>query len=227
MRPRIWDADYCLLLGLAATVGQFSAKYVEADMKILDFGCGAKPYRGLLPENCTYIGVDTCRSKYADIIIEPGQPVPLPDASVDCIISTQVVCLVPQYGFYMRECRRLLRQEGRMLITTHGAWTYHPASGGDYYRFTQDGLRYILQEGGFEVETMTPIVGTLGTGLHLRQLIFNGWLKRRPLGGWTAKLLNILTNVRILIEDRLSPVGTRMSSPVILAAIAYPVRHNE
>lgn len=223
LRPRIWDPDYCLLRGLADAVKGFASKHVEPGMQVIDFGCGGKPYRSLFPESSEYIGVDTCSNPYADVVIEPGEAVPLPDAVADCIISTQVVYLIPEFKPYLRECRRLLRPEGRMFITSHGTWTYHPASGGDYYRFTQDGLRHILNEAGFQVETISPIVGTLGTGLHLRQLVFNAWLRRIPFGGGVAKLLNMITNVRIIIEDKISPFGTRMSSPVIFAAIARPI----
>lgn len=223
IHPRIWDADYCLLRGLADVIAEFASEHVRSGMKVIDFGCGGKPYRSIFPENCEYIGVDTHSNPHADVHIEPGQVVPLPDAVTDRIISTQVVYLIPEYKFYLQECRRLLRPEGKLFITSHGTWTYHPASGGDYYRFTQDGLRHILKEAGFEVEIMSPIVGTLGTGLHLRQLVFNAWLRKIPLGGGIAKLLNIFTNARILIEDKFSPWGTRMSSPVILAAIARPI----
>jgi len=220
IRPRLWDPAYCLLRGLADSVGRFAAKHAKPGMTVVDFGCGAKPYRGLFPENCDYIGVDATSSPYADIVIQPGQPVPLPGASVDIILSTQVVYLIPEYSDYLNECRRLLRQNGLLLITTHGTWTYHPASGGDYYRFTQDGLRHILLKAGFEIDTIAPVVGTLGTGLHLRQLVFNAWLGKLPLGKLLASLLNIATNCRIALEDRLTPTGTRMSSPVVLVALA-------
>ena len=224
LHPRIWDADYCLLRGLADAVARFACEHSSPGMTVIDFGCGAKPYRSLFPQDCKYIGVDTCPNLHADLVIDPGQAVPLPDASATLIISTQVVYLIPDYSDYLRECSRLLNAEGRMLITTHGTWTYHPASGGDYYRFTQDGFRHILRNAGFETESMEPIVGTLGTGLHLRQLVFNAWLRHVPLGGWAARLLNIITNCRILIEDRLSPKGTKMASPVIYAAVARLAR---
>ena len=220
LSPYLWNVDYCLLRGLADAVKTFAEKYIKSDMKIIDFGCGGKPYRNFFPENVEYIGIDACPSPYVDIVIEPGQPVPLAAATADCIISTQVVYLIPDYKPYLRECRRLLHDDGRLLITSHGTWTYHPASGGDYYRFTQDGMRHILDEAGFEIEHLSPIVGTLGTGLHLRQLVFNAWLQKIPGGAVFALLFNIITNLRIIIEDKLCPWGTRMSSPVIFFAIA-------
>lgn len=217
--PRLWDADYCLLKGLVKVVSDFSLKYVKAEKTIIDFGCGAKPYRTLFSATCRYIGVDACDNPHAEILIEPGERVPLDDGFADVILSTQVVYLIPEFDLYLKECRRLLNSDGRLFITTHGTWTHHPASGGDYYRFTHDGLRHILKRSGFEIEEIQPIVGTLGTGLHLRQLVFNSWLKRCGLGP-VANVLNVLTNLRIVFEDKITPYGTRMSSPVIYAAVA-------
>lgn len=226
LHPRIWNADYCLLRGLNAAVTKFSADYIKPNMTVIDFGCGAKPYRSLFPQNCDYIGIDVVANPFADLVVKPGQPVPLSTASVDLIISTQVVYLIPEYSDYLRECHRLLKSEGKMLITTHGTWTYHPASGGDYYRFTQDGLRYVLSKVGFQTELIYPIIGTLGTGLHLRQLVFNAWLRHLPLGRLISNLLNIIINCQIQLEDKFSPTGTKMSSPVIFAAIAQPANLN-
>lgn len=221
LRPRFWDADYCLLAGLVVEIKKFVAQNVAPGMTVLDFGCGAKPYRSLFPYQCKYVGVDTCDNQHADFVINPGEKVPLADDMFDCVISTQVVYLIPDYHDYLVEVKRLLKPDGRLFISSHGTWTHHSASGGDYYRFTKDGLRYILEEAGFVAESMTPVVGTLGTGLHLRQLVFNHWFRKIPLIGESlAKMLNIFTNARICIEDKLTPSGTRISSPVIIACVA-------
>ena len=222
LHPRIWDADYCLLRGLATEVADFADKHTSIGMTVIDIGCGAKPYRSLFPDKCEYIGVDTCENPHADLIIDSSEPIPFGDAKADCIFSTQVIYLIPEYMIYLRECRRLLKPEGRIFISTHGTWTYHPASGGDYYRFTHEGLKYILENAGFEVEAINPVVGTLGAGLHLRQLVFVAWLSKIPYTKPIIGLLNILTNLRILFDDKISPIGTKMSSPVILTAICKP-----
>lgn len=223
LQPRFWDPDYCLLTGLVREIENFVARNIESTMTVLDYGCGAKPYRQLFPEECEYIGVDTCINEHADFVIKPGESIPLPDGMFDCVISTQVVYLIPDYLEYLFEIKRLLKPEGRLFISSHGTWTHHAASGGDYYRFTKDGLGYILDKSGFVVEDITPIVGTLGTGLHLRQLVFNNWMRKIPVfGKLLASILNIFTNARIVLEDKLTPIGTRLSSPVIIACVAHP-----
>lgn len=222
IKPRIWDSDYCQLKALATQVRSFAEKYVSTDSTVLDIGCGAKPYQPLLPSACRYVGIDTGDNPFADISVGANGQIPLEDGLGNILISTQVVYLVENYPDYLSECRRLIDSNGVMLLTTLGTWTYHPASGGDYYRFTQDGVKSILGKAGFEVISLVPIVGTLGTGLHLRQIVFNSWLRRLRLGV-VANLLNVFYNLRIVIEDRICPEGTRMAAPVAWSVIAKPV----
>lgn len=219
LHPRLWQSDYCLLAGLVKQVKDFSKRYAQAGMMIVDMGCGAKPYRPLFPKECRYIGVDVSNNPYADVLEEIGHQVTLPADSADLILSTQVVYLIKDYDFYLAECQRILKPGGFMMLTSHGTWTHHPASGGDYYRFTRDGLKHILESNGFEVCYCAPIVGTLGTGLHLRQLVFNSWLNKLHLS-FFANLMNIFVNCRIIVEDWLSPIGTSFSCPVIIACVA-------
>jgi hypothetical protein len=222
LKPNIFDFDYCLLIGLVKNIKKFIKFYVTDSMTIIDYGCGAMPYKKLFPESTNYIGIDSCINPYADIVVENNELIPLNNNVADIIISTQVVYLINDYNIYLNECRRLIKDSGQLYITTHGTWTHHPASGGDYYRFTMQGLSYILSKAGFKILEIYPIVGTLGTGLHLRQLVFNSWLSKTFLGKYFIPILNIYYNFRIYISDLLSPYGTRMSSPVIYTCIAVP-----
>ena len=222
IRPRLWQADYVFLSGLAENVRRFATSYATEALTVVDFGCGAKPYRPFFSINCRYVGIDMAGNPHADIQLTLGEKVPLPAGTADLLLSTQVVYLVPDFDSYLEECRRLLKPTGRMLLTTLGTWTYHPASGGDYYRFTQDGVRYILKKHGFALETLEPVVGTLGTGLHLRQLVFNSWFRRAHLD-LVAAAFNVICNLRICLEDKISPHGTRMAAPVNFCAVARPV----
>lgn len=222
VNPSLWDVDYCLLRGLRIEVESFSRSHAASGMTIVDLGCGAKPYRPLFPSDCTYVGVDSSESTDTDIVVKPGAPLPIATGTVDLILSTQVLYKVKDVRFFLSECHRILKPSGRILLTTHGTWTHHPATGGDYFRFTHQGLKHFLEDAGFKPLTMTPVVGTLGTGLHLRQLLFNAWLRRARLSA-LAPFLNIWTNLRIMAEDAVTPEGSRLSSPVILSCIASPL----
>jgi SAM-dependent methyltransferase len=219
LKPRIYDNDYCLLNGVVKEMRYFLDHHVGESSTVVDYGCGAKPYQSMFPDSTKYIGVDIGSNPMADIAIDTNQRVPLEDNKADIIISTSVIVHIPEYLDYLNECKRLLKDEGFLFITCPATWTHHPGSGGDYYRFTQDGMKYIMEESGFEIINISPIIGTPATGLHLRQLVLNSWLRKNHLG-ILASLYNIFTNLRILIEDRITPIGAKLSSPAFFAVIA-------
>ena len=53
--------------------------------ELLDIGCGAKPYRALAKNVDRYIGMDIEAGPDVDLVLVPGQPIPLPDASQDVV----------------------------------------------------------------------------------------------------------------------------------------------
>jgi|TARA_B110000259_G_C13925962_1_gene366845 SAM-dependent methyltransferase len=219
LKPRLYDKDYCLLKSTVKEIKYFIDKYVDEYSLVLDFGCGAKPYEELFPSNVKYLGIDVGSNPMADISINTNEKIPIENNSADVILSTFVAYLIPEFTQYLDECRRMVKDEGLLFITCPGTWTFHPESGGDYYRFTQGGMEYILNKAGFEIVKISPMVGTLGVGLHLRQLVLNSWLKRIHLGFLTFPL-NVFTNLRIIFDDIISPEGTKLSSPAGFAVIA-------
>ena len=78
---------------------------------------------------------------------------------------------------YLRECLRLLRPGGKLVLTTHGIYADHPCPF-DLHRWTADGLAALCKKSGFEVVTVNKLtVGprallflydTHGRSLHRR-----------------------------------------------------------
>ena len=64
---------------------------------VLDLGCGAQPYRILLPSNVTYIGIDTIDAKTnfgyenPDILYFSGNTLPVKSESVDFVLCTETL----------------------------------------------------------------------------------------------------------------------------------------
>lgn len=128
---------------------------------LLDLGCGGQPYKTLLSSRYTrYIGADVAAAKDVDLDIEmtPGEPVLLADTSVDTILSTQTLEHVYDFQFYVRECHRLLKPGGILILTVPMQWRVHEAPY-DYWRFTRYGVSELMARNDFNVISITPCGG--------------------------------------------------------------------
>lgn len=120
--------------------------------KLLDIGCGNKPYLSLQPLVVEeYIGCDIVQSseRLVDIICE-ATAIPLPDNCFDTIVSTQTIEHVYDHKKMLQEANRLLRSGGVIILSGPMYWPLHEEPY-DYYRFTKHGFRAILEEAGFKV----------------------------------------------------------------------------
>lgn len=218
LHPRLTDPDWFHLRSIKQQVAEFASEYVSQPSVVIDYGCGAKPYRRLFPEQCRYIGVDVLANPLADVVCSADDPVPIDDGAADVVISTQVLHLVKDFDFYLSECHRLLKSNGVLLVTTHGTYPWDRATSVDYFRFTSGGLTHALERNGFAPVSVTPLVGTPSAALNLRQKLMSSWLSARGLGG-VASAFNVMMNVRLLIEDRLSPEYAASLAPIALSAV--------
>ena len=217
----IFKMDYVLLLGIDNSISKFVKNLKKKKKTLIDFGCGTMPYKKKFPKYIRYIGVDLPFNKNAEIKVKENSNLSFRKKSIDIVISTQVIHKVKNYNMYLKNCSYVLKKDGLLFLTTHGNWTYHPAGSGDYYRFTIQGLKYLLNSYSFKVLEIEPIIGTLGGALHIRQIVLNSWLKKIPLVGFLlCCILNLVTNLRILVEDKLQSYGTSVSNPIAFAVTA-------
>lgn len=122
--------------------------------RVLDVGCGRKPYRHLVPAE-EYIGleIDTPGSHElgsADLYYTGG-PFPVPDASFDVVICSQVLEHVFSPDEFIREIHRVLRPGGKLLLATPFVWDEHEQPH-DFGRYSSFGLRVLIERGGLKVE---------------------------------------------------------------------------
>jgi SAM-dependent methyltransferase len=153
--PRIYSRDYLTLTGLRLVLKN---ELGTLRGTVVDFGCGSQPYRSLIPAGCRYVGADLTASGPETVALEPGGRLPFEDVSVDVVLSTQVIEHVKDVVGYLAECRRVLRTGGRLILTTHGNWPYHPWPPivEDYWRWTSVGLRTLVADRGFCVQKVQP-----------------------------------------------------------------------
>jgi SAM-dependent methyltransferase len=190
--------------------------------QIVDLGCGGMPYRSFFEiRGCTYLGCDL--DDAAPVRIEPGLPVPLPDRSADGVVSFQVLEHVWDLPWYLGECHRLLRPNGWLLLSTHGAWLYHPHPT-DFRRWTADGLEKELSDRGFRVERIMGLVGPLAWTTQFRLLGYREVLRRIPLlGGFLTGTFASLMNLRMRLEDAITPRAIEQNDACMYVVVARPV----
>ncbi len=136
--------------------------------RILDYGCADTPYRSFFRSDVEYVGADLPGNEEATVTIKPDGSLPVADQSFDAVLSTQVLEHVRDPRLYLSECRRVLRPGGRLLLSTHGIFAYHPDPV-DLWRWTCSGLRAEVETAGLEVRCFQGIIGLAATGLQLLQ----------------------------------------------------------
>jgi len=130
---------------------QMSAPHIKGTL--YDFGCGEKPYEEYFKKYCAdYIGVDWASSQHqtkADIIADLNKELPIKSEIADTIISLSVLEHLSEPNTMLNEAYRILKKDGTLIISVPFMWHVHEAPH-DYYRFTEFGLRHILEKSNFK-----------------------------------------------------------------------------
>jgi len=158
---------------------------------LLDYGCGGQPYKSTFQPYITrYIGADVTAAKGVtlDVELEVGKQAPLPDESVDTILSTQVLEHIYDFHSYLADCARLLKPSGLLIISVPMQWMHHEVPY-DYWRFTKFGLRQSVESAGFKVLDLRPCGGVYSL---LGQIFLEHLATKRRLNTAVTRLINRL-----------------------------------
>jgi len=150
--------------------------------KLLDFGCGSKPYKSYFSNVQEYIGLDYeneghSHSNESIDVFYDGKNIPFKDETFDSILCTQVFEHVENIETIINELYRILKKDGKILITAPFIFPEHEMPH-DYRRFTVNGLSSLLVHYGFEV------ISTLKNG-HFQEVI------------WQMRILYIQNIIRL------------------------------
>jgi SAM-dependent methyltransferase len=182
--PSRFDNLYYILTNMREELKFATKHYLEGKegLTLVDYGCGNKPYRSIFEQYIQqYIGVDLAGNLDADIALSTEGKIALPNDSADVVLSTQVLEHVEDPDKYLRECYRILKNDGLLILSTHGYWIYHPIPT-DYWRWTSSGLQKIVEKTGFKVDRVIGVMGVLPTAVQIIQdiIITKIWLLARP-----------------------------------------------
>lgn len=123
--------------------------------KLLDFGCGKKPYKQHFKNFSEYIGLDIEKSGHSHVdeeidVYYDGKKIPFGNNHFDSIFCTEVFEHIFNIDEILPEINRVLKPNGVMLFTCPFAWPEHEIPY-DFARYTSFGIKHIVEKHGFEV----------------------------------------------------------------------------
>ena len=208
--PRISSSPYLvrnrLLNGLSRHVNKLNGK-------LLDFGCGAKPYKNII-NVVEYIGLDfpsegpDHNNEQIDVFYD-GKNIPFEDNFFDSIFSSEVFEHVFNLDEVLHELFRVLKPGGFILITCPFVIGEHEQPN-DFARYTSFALKHIMVKGGFEVIHYEKLGGSIDAIVQLRLTYFQKnimpYFEKIPvLRSILRKGVNTLLNVYANISGKLLP----------------------
>lgn len=129
--------------------------------RVLDVGCGSKPYANLFSNATSYEGLDIDQPRnreraVADYFYD-GSSFPFPDASFDNVVCSQVLEHVFEPDRFCAELARILVYGGKLMLTVPFVWDEHEQPW-DSRRYTSYGIRDLMEKSGFKIITQEKLL---------------------------------------------------------------------
>ena len=163
--------------------------------KLLDFGCGRKPYEDLFNVK-EYIGVDMANTGHdhknskIDIYYD-GKHLPFNDASFDSLFCSEVLEHIFNPDEILCELHRVLRPGAKALITVPFSWNEHEMPY-DYARYTSPGITHLLEKNGFKIIELKKSGNFARVNFQLWTLYFFELFRKFGHAGYLLSLLFIV-----------------------------------
>lgn len=153
-------------LQLTHVVDSLARVAPRAHGRLLDVGCGDKPYEHLFrPFVSEYLGVEheaafrqtasSARNRGPDVFYD-GKRLPFADGEFDTVLSVQTLEHTPEPRQLILEMARVLHPHGRLLLSAPFSFRLHEEPH-DYFRYSPHGLRALCAEAGLVVERCEPM----------------------------------------------------------------------
>ena len=195
--PHVREWNWLIHWIMVDYLREMAAEYAQG--VLVDIGCGQKPYASIFaPHIKRHIGIDRADSPLGTEAIDitgDAYSTTLEDESCDTILCSEVLEHLERPSEAIREMRRILKPGGHLVLTVPFFWHVHNPPR-DFYRYTEHGLRYLFEEGGFEIVELRPLTGASVTFTQLSVYAL-GWIFSknrfvRTMGRWSAWLLQYI-----------------------------------
>lgn len=222
--PSIFHPFFIIRSGLLKGISKQSA---AISGKLLDFGCGSKPYQSLFIVD-EYVGVDfeneghSHQNEQIDIFYD-GKKLPFTNNYFDAVLCSEVVEHVFNLDEVLKELNRVLKNQGKLLLTCPFVWSEHEVPH-DFARYTQYALKDILEKNGFEIIAFEKSGNFISTGFQLFILFFYQyanapWLKFPPFRWLYKFLFYFILNVKAIVFSFILPKNQSLYLNNIVLAV--------
>jgi SAM-dependent methyltransferase len=131
------------------------ASRLPEDAVVLDLGCGPGRDHALF-RGRKMVGLDRYAADNIQIVADAEKPLPIADASYDAVFSNHVMEHLCRPEDTLRECHRILRAGGTLMVSVPFMTKIHLAPD-DFCRFTEHWYARVLSDIGFRDIAATPI----------------------------------------------------------------------
>ena len=229
LRPSAAPSQIDRFLPRQAILQAIHSNHAFLNGRCLDVGCGDQPYKPLLLQEpfqiSELLGLDRagqrCQSTPPDLLWQNGT-IPLPDASIDSALCTEVLEHCPDPLSLLMEVHRVLKPGGSLLLTVPFLWPLHEVPH-DCFRYTPFALKQLLEAAGFRVEDLRSLGGYDRSLAQMLAL----WVRRRRMNrllrtGLTLLIYPLWTVLRLMPEPDSNPFGEGQMITGLLARAQKP-----
>lgn len=203
----------------------YRRKRVDADLRalfegvsgrVLDVGGGRRRGAFQPPREARWVVVDVEGAGAPDVVAD-AQQLPFRDGCFDVVKATEVMEHVPDAATALRECGRVLRPGGRLVLTVPFLERLH-GDPQDYARYTRPMWEHLLAAAGLRPLAIAPQGGyfTHLAGL-LRYLVLHAPPGLRHVGYCTFPLLDLVARLDTLPRVQRSDFASFVGGYLIVA----------
>lgn len=167
-------------------------------LTILDAGGGLKDRAKFLDDLGQRTVIDIHPGDNVDVVGDIHH-LPFPDNHFDLVTLFMVMEHLYDPLRAIKECQRVIKKDGILVATTVQYWHTH-GHPNDYYRYTQEGLKYIFNQANLPIRKIWSIGGPFLVLYHVIELNLPGFPRKLFL--LTCPVFNFLDKLFFNHQDQ-------------------------